>query len=210
MMAVESVHRFFDPTAIQFNHAILVAFIGFGVNVASAFLLKDHHHHHGHSHGATDHDHSHAQGHHHDVNLKAAYIHVIADAFTSVLAIVALFGGKLFGWNWLDPVMGLVGAGVIGWWVFGLVHETVVILLDKEPEHSDLNVEIHKAIEGDADTKITDLHIWQVGVNKFAAIISLVTHHPKSPDWYKQLLREHEELVHVTVEVHQCDHHAHA
>ncbi|MBA4147910.1 MAG: CDF family Co(II)/Ni(II) efflux transporter DmeF [Verrucomicrobia bacterium] len=201
MMGVESVHRFLEPAPIRFNEAILVACVGLAVNVVSAFILKDHHHH-GHSHEGHNHAHTHQ-----DVNLKAAYIHVIADAFTSVLAIGALFGGKFFGWNWLDPAMGIVGGIVIACWAYGLVRQTVVILLDQEPEHSDLNEEIYKAIEGVPDTKISDLHIWQVGVNKFAAIISVVTHEPKSPDWYKQLLREHEELVHVTVEVHHCDDH---
>lgn len=198
MMAVESIHRFLEPVTIRFDHAIIVACIGLVVNVVSAFLLKDHHHHHDHGHSHGTHDH------HHDVNLKAAYTHVIADAMTSVLAIGALFGGKYFGWNWLDPVMGIVGGGVIAWWAYGLVRETVVILVDKEPDQSDLNGEIHKAIESLPDTSICDIHIWQVGVNKFAAIIALVTHDPKSPEWYKNLLKEHEELVHVTIEIHQC------
>jgi cation diffusion facilitator family transporter len=193
------------------------------------------HHHHGHSHAhdhAHDHDHDHEHDHdhdckdhkaapyppqaeragergqhthHHDLNLKAAYMHVIADAITSLLAIFALTGGKLFGWAWLDPVMGIVGSGVIAQWAYTLIRDTNIILLDKEPEDSDLNAEIHKAIETDSDTRITDLHIWQVGVNKFAAIISLVSHDPKPPSFYKQALQVHEELAHVTVEVHKCE-----
>jgi cation diffusion facilitator family transporter len=201
-MVGESVNRLLHPLPIHFNEAIVVACVGLAVNVASAFLLKDQHHH------GAGHDHDHGQGHHHhhyDLNLKAAYIHVIADALTSVLAIIALTGGKFFGWTWLDPIMGLVGSAVITQWAYALVRDTNVILLDKEPETSDLNSEIHKAIERGDDTRITDLHIWQIGVNKFAAIISLVSHAPQSPAFYKQLLAEHEELVHVTVEIHKCE-----
>jgi cation diffusion facilitator family transporter len=150
------------------------------------------------------HSHEHGHSHDHDYNLKAAYIHVLADAVTSILAIGALVGGKIFGWNWLDPTMGLVGAAVISQWAYMLIRDTHVILLDKEPANSDLNVEIHKALEADADTRIADLHIWQVAVNKFAAIISVVAHEPKPPQAYKELLRQHEELVHVTVEVNRC------
>jgi cation diffusion facilitator family transporter len=200
-MAAESVVRLLHPLPIHFNEAIAVACVGLAVNVVSALLLKDHHHH-----PATEHHHDHGHGHgrHHDLNLKAAYIHVLADAVTSILAIGALTGGKLLGWVWLDPVMGLVGSAVISQWAYSLIRETHVILLDKEPDSSDLNAEIHKALEGDSDTRIADLHIWQVAANKFAAIISVVTHEPKSPQAYKELLREHEELVHVTVEVNLC------
>ena len=194
-MAGESINRIAHPLAIQFDEAILVACAGLAVNVASAFLLKTPHHH-GHTH---DHDHP------HDLNLKAAYVHVIADAVTSLLAIVALTGGKFLGWTWLDPVMGLVGSGVVAQWAYGLLRDTYPILLDKEPETTDLNREIHKALERDGDTRITDLHIWQIGVAKFAAIISVVAHEPKSPSDYKELLREHEELVHLTVEAQRCE-----
>lgn len=201
-MAGQSILRFMHPLPIHFNEAIAVACVGLTVNVTSALLLKDHHHHAG-----AERHHHHNPGHHHDLNLKAAYIHVLADAVTSMLAIIALTGGKLLGWVWLDPVMGLVGAAVITQWAYGLVRDTHVILLDKQPDDTDLNVEIRKALEADADTVIADLHIWQVAMNKFAAIISVVAHEPKSPDAYKNLLREHEELVHVTVEVNTCDSH---
>jgi cation diffusion facilitator family transporter len=198
-MAVESVNRLLHPLAIHYNEAIIVACVGLAVNVISALLLKDHDHGHG------DHGHGPGHSHHHDLNLKAAYLHVIADAVTSVLAITALTGGKIFGWTWLDPIMGIVGSGVIAQWAYGLVRDTNVILLDKEPEESDLNDEIRKAIQADGDSVITDLHIWQVGVRKFAAIISVVAHEPKSPAAYKVPLKEHEELVHVTVEVQKCN-----
>ncbi|EEF57590.1 CDF family Co(II)/Ni(II) efflux transporter DmeF [Pedosphaera parvula] len=210
-MVYESVERLFSPVQIHYNEAIAVAVVGLIVNVVSAWLLKDSHHHghdhgheHSHDHGHDD-DHKHGHAHDHDINLKAAYIHVIADAVTSMLAIVALVAGKLAGWSWLDPVMGIVGAGVIAQWAYSLIRQTNIILLDREPEETDLNEEIRKAIESDADSTITDLHIWQLGVNKFAAIISVVAHQPKSPDIYKARLKEHEELVHVTVEVHRCE-----
>ena len=195
VMAGESVHRFLHPLPIQFNEAIAVACVGLVVNIVSALLLKDHPHHEDH--------HSHA--HHHDLNLKAAYIHVLADAVTSLLAVAALTGGKFLGWTWLDPVMGIVGGGVIAQWAYGLVRDTHVILLDREPDSSDLNAEIRRSIESDGDTAIADLHIWQVGVNKFSAIISVVAHQPLSPAAYKALLKEHAELVHITVEVQRCD-----
>ena len=200
-MVVESVNRLLHPLPIHFNEAILVACVGLTVNVVSALMLKGSHSHGvGHHH---EHEHGHSHGHHHDLNLKAAYLHVLADAVTSLLAIFALTGGKFFGWTWLDPVMGIVGSGVIAQWAYALIRDTNVILLDKEPDTTDLNLEIRKAIETD-DTRITDLHIWQIGVHKFAAIICLVSHHPKAPSAYKKALAEHEELVHVTVETHQC------
>src|SRR5665213_750635 len=198
VMAGESISRLIHPLPIQFNQAIVVACLGLAVNVTSAWILKDQHHHH-------HHEGEHEHHHHHDLNLRSAYLHVIADAFTSVLANMALVSGKFFGWYWMDAIVGLVGSAVIGQWAYWLMRQTTVILLDKEPEESDLNYEIRKAIENDSDTVIADLHIWQVGVNKFAAVISLVAHWPKSPEFDKQLLRQHEELIHVTVEVNQCD-----
>ncbi len=202
LMAGESVHRVFVPVPIRFNDAIGVAVIGLLVNVVCALLLKDdHHHHHGHSHA----DH----GHHHsgDLNRHAAYIHVLADALTSVTAIVALLAGKFFGWSWLDPVMGIVGSAVVAVWAYGLVRDTSGILLDRTPESSDLPDEIRRAVESDGDALLTDLHIWQVSAGRFAAIISIVAHDPKPAEAYRDLLREHEELVHVTVEVQHCPEH---
>ena len=209
-MIVESVNRLLHPLPIHFNEAIIVAVLGLVVNVVSAWLLKDEeHHHHGHTHGHGEHglehgEHAHSGGHRHDLNLRAAYVHVIADALTSVLAIAALTGGKFLGYAWLDPVMGLVGSAVIAQWAYSLVRDTSGILLDEEPETSDLNEEIRKAIKSDRDALITDLHIWQVGVGKFAAIISVVAHEPRTPSFYKEGLKQHEELVHVTVEVERC------
>jgi cation diffusion facilitator family transporter len=203
-MLVESVRRLFQPLVIHYNEAIGIAAVGLVVNLVSAFLLKDSHQH-GHAHDHSIHAAAHSHSHEHDINLKSAYIHVLADAATSVLAIIALTAGKLWGAAWMDPVMGIVGGAVISQWACGLIRQTQTILLDKEPENCDLNREIRKSIESDGDSVITDLHIWQVGSNKFAAIISLVAHHAKSPEEYKTPLKQHEELVHVTVEIHRCE-----
>ena len=196
LMAAQSIHRLFAPQPIHFRDAIIIATIGLAVNLLCAFLLKDqpHHHHHGPGDGH----------HHHDLNLRAAYLHVLADAFTSLTAIAALSGGYFLGWVWLDAVMGLVGTVVILSWAYTLVRDTGAILLDRVPASSDLPVVIQEGIESDGDARITDLHIWQVGVNKFAAIIGVVAHHPKTPDQYRETLKIHEELVHVTIEVQTC------
>ena len=169
-------------------------FLGLIVNLASAWLLQEDHH--GHSHyGDRKHD-----RHHRDSNLKAAYIHVVTDALTSVLAIVALYSGKYLGWIWLDPVMGLVGAAVISKWSYGLVRDTGVILLDGAIDKQ-IKLEIMTAIEADGDSHITDLHLWYIGQNHLSAIIAIVTYNPRSPEYYKSLLNKIPSLVHVTVEV---------
>lgn len=206
-MAGESVHRLFSPLAIHFNEAIAIAALGLCVNLVCAFLLKDDPHHQHPHHDTHDHA-SHSSGsHHHDLNLKAAYVHVLADAFTSVLAISALASGKFFGWSWLDPVVGIVGSAVVFSWAYSLVRDTGTVLLDVTPATSDLPVEIRRAVESDGDSIVTDLHIWQVSSGKFAAIVSIVAHEPKSCEAYRALLREHEELVHVTIETQHCHDH---
>jgi cation diffusion facilitator family transporter len=213
VMLLESVERIVSPHAILFNEAIAVACIGLTVNIISAFLLKDdhdHHHAHTHEHHAHDHnhnhdhDHDHGHGHHHDHNLKAAYMHVLADAMTSVLAIVALISGKYWGWHWLDPVMGIVGAIIISRWSYNLMKQSVPILLDSGIE-DDYKREIRQAIENDSDNRVYDLHIWRISANHYAAIIALVTHHPKPAEHYKQLLHDFKKLSHITIEVNQCD-----
>ncbi len=204
-MAGESVHRLFSPLSIHFNEAIGIAALGLCVNLVCAFLLKDdpgHQHSRGHDHGVGG-GHSHG----HDLNLRAAYIHVLADAFTSVLAISALTSGKFFGWSWLDPVVGIVGSGVVFSWAYTLLRDTGIVLLDVIPKGSDLPTVIREGIESDGDSVVTDLHIWQVSSGKFAAIVSVVAHEPKSCDAYRALLAEHEELVHVTIETHHCHDH---
>ncbi|MBE9135698.1 CDF family Co(II)/Ni(II) efflux transporter DmeF [Nodosilinea sp. LEGE 07088] len=196
VMAFESVTRLFQPQAIQFNEAIGVAVLGLAVNLASAWLLRDHHDH-GHDHHSDDHDH------HQDHNLRAAYVHVLADALTSVLAIIALFAGKFLGWVWLDAVMGLVGAGLITRWAYGLVSDTSSILLDGGIDKQ-IKLDIMTAIEDDADNRVTDLHLWYVSQNHIAATISLVSHYPQAPEHYKRLLNHIPALSHVIVEVNHC------
>ena len=203
LMAGESVHRFFAPQSIRFNQAIGVAVIGLVVNLVCAWLLRDEHHHPQH----TGHAHSQEPGHGRaprDLNLRAAYIHVLADALTSVTAIVALTAGKFLGWSWLDPAMGMVGSVIVLVWAYGLVRDSSGILLDRTPESSDLPGELRRAVESDGDSLITDLHVWQVGPGKFAAIVGIAAHHPKPAETYRALFREHQELVHVTVEVQRC------
>jgi cation diffusion facilitator family transporter len=196
LVGVESFQRLITPKTILFNQAIAVAVVGLIVNLVSAFLLQNKHHH-GHKHDSGKH-------HHHDHNLRAAYLHVLADALTSVLAIIALLTGKIFGWIWMDPVMGIVGATVITKWSYGLLIDTGKILLDRDVNQEAVD-EIRSKIESDSDTKVTDIHVWRVGSHHLSAFISLVTHYPKSPDHYKNLLLEYDEIVHVTIEVNACE-----
>ena len=204
LMAGESVHRLVVPLPIHYSEAVGVAAVALLVNLVCAFLLRSGHSHHHHGHGHDHHGHEH---HHEDLNLRAAYLHVLADAFTTLAAILALLGGKFFGWPWLDPVVGLAGSVVVFSWAYSLLRATSGILLDRTPESSDLPDEIRRAVEGDGDSLVTDLHVWQVGAGKFAAIVSIVAHEPKSSDTYRELFREHGELVHVTVEIQQCHEH---
>ena len=189
-MVIESIQRLVVPQSIHFNEAIGVAVLGLFVNIISALLLQ----------GRPGHSH----GHHHDHNLKAAYLHVLADALTSLLAIIALVSGKFLGWNWLDPVMGLVGAAVITRWSYSLLRETSPVLLDGSIEGAYLTA-IKKAIEKTMDNRIADIHVWQVGPAQYAAIISVVTHYPQRIEYYKELLRDFQELAHITIEVNTCD-----
>jgi cation diffusion facilitator family transporter len=195
LIGVESIQRLISPQPIRFNEAIAVAFIGLVVNVISAFLLQekhDHHHGHGHNHGNNKKFHDH--------NLRAAYFHVLADALTSLLAIIALFTGKAFGWIWMDPIMGIVGALIISRWSYGLLIDTGRVLLDRDVNQEAVE-EIRSIIESDSDNRVSDLHVWRVGSHHLSAIVSIVTHYPKSPDHYKKLLAEYDEIAHVTVEV---------
>ncbi|MCB0196445.1 MAG: cation transporter, partial [Anaerolineae bacterium] len=176
------------------------------VNLVSAFLLKDDHHHHHHH----EHDHHHHDDHHHehddhdhDHNLQAAYLHVLADAMTSVFAIATLVAGKYLGWGWLDPIMGMVGAVIITRWSLGLLKQTSPILLDASIE-PDYQADIKAAIERDADNRVADMHVWKVGANHYAAIIAIVTHFPNTTEHYKALLKRFDRLSHVTIEIHEC------
>ena len=201
LMIFQSIERLIAPSPIHYNQAIGIAIVGLLVNLVSAWLLKNgHHHDHGHSH-------EHGQGHdhhgHHDLNLRSAYIHVIADAATSVLAIIALFGGKLWGASWLDPVMGLVGAIMVSVWAYGLLRDTSRVLLDAEMT-APIVAEIREVIaESPIKATISDLHVWRLGQGKYACILSLVTDNNAAPEYFKKQLRIHEELVHITVETNQ-------
>ncbi|WP_454734637.1 CDF family Co(II)/Ni(II) efflux transporter DmeF [Cupriavidus necator] len=219
LMAAGSVERLFSPQAIHYREAMAVTALGLLVNLGCALILggHSHEHGHGHDHGHHHHEHDHHHGHHHDINLRAAYVHVLADAATSVLAIVALAGGWWLGWAWLDPVMGLVGAALVGKWAIGLLRQSGTVLLDREMDHPVVE-EVREVVAGldqgkDHDeerTRITDLHVWRVGRQKFACIVCLVTHdHALTPQRVRQALSVHEELVHVTVEISRCEHGAH-
>ncbi len=200
----ESLVRLTQPIHINFERAIAVAIVGLVVNLVCAWLLKDDHAHHGH-HGHGHHHHSHHDDHHEtgkarDNNLRAAYLHVLADAMTSVLAIVALLLGRSYGWLWADPIMGVVGALVITRWSWGLMQDSGSVLLDAAAEGQEVRQEIREAIEP-TGSQVADLHVWQVGPGHFAAIISLMAQEPKEPAHYKALLAHIHELSHVTVEV---------
>lgn len=197
-MVYQSVERLIAPSPIQYNQAIAIAMVGLLVNLLSAWLLKDgHHHHHGHSH---DNEHGHD---HHDLNLRSAYLHVIADAATSVLAIIALFSGKLWGAAWLDPVMGLVGAGLVSVWAYGLLRDTGRVLLDAEMDAPVVD-EIREVIAASPiKAQICDLHVWRVGKGKYACILSLATANDVVPEYFREQLSIHDELVHISIEINR-------
>jgi cation diffusion facilitator family transporter len=207
LIAYESIVRLMSPVPIRFGEATMVAFIGLAVNLASAWLLWDpsgshahsHHHHEAHD----NHDHNNHPRTSTDQNLRAAYVHVLADAFTSVLAIVALLAGSHLGWVWLDPIIGIVGAIVIGRWAVGLITNSAATLLDFAQDRG-LHEHVRERLEKGGD-RVSDLHLWQVGPGHHAAIISLVSDTPQSPEHYKEKL-ETMRLSHLTVEVHKCGH----
>lgn len=205
MMVFGSVERIVSPQPIHYREAMLVAALGLVVNIVCAIILG-HAHDHGHAHGHEHHDHDHH--HHHDLNLKSAYLHVIADAATSVLAIVALAGGWIYGWSWLDPLMGMLGALLVGIWAKNLVAETGKVLLDREMDDPVVE-EIREAVEtgpDSGDTHITDLHVWRVGKRSYACAMSVLTHDPDlTPPRVREQLARHEEIVHATIEIHLCD-----
>jgi len=199
LMAVASLERLIVPQQIRFREAIAVAVVGLSVNVVCALILGRAHDHHGKAHARQEHA--------HDLNLRSAYLHVVADAATSVLAIVALVGGLLLGLTWLDPAMGIIGAMLVARWAWGLLRDASRVLLDREMDHP-VTAEIREvvaALDQTKTTRIADLHLWRVGKARFACILSLVTHDPSmTPNRVKAGLSAHEELAHVTVEIHQC------
>jgi cation diffusion facilitator family transporter len=197
-IAYESASRIFSPVSIRFDEALIVAVLGLAVNLASAWLLMDRDHHHDH-----DHAHAHEHHHHHDSNIRAAYLHVIADALTSVLAIVALLVGRFRGWVWLDPAIGIVGALVIARWSFGLLRSAGAVLLDMVPD-SDLVARLRKNLEIDGD-RVADLHVWRLGPGHIGVIASIVSDHPAPPSVYKARLAGFDRLSHVSIEVQPCE-----
>jgi cation diffusion facilitator family transporter len=201
LMVIGSLERLVTPQPIHYREAIIVTVLGFAVNVLCALILSR----------SNDHQHKSDEAthaHHHDLNLKSAYVHVIADAATSILAIIALIGGLLLGWAWLDPAIGILGAVLVAIWAKGLIAQTGNVLLDREMDHPIVD-EIRAAIETDADhgdTRIVDLHVWRVGKRAYACALSLVTHDATlTPQRIREQLAQHDEIVHVTTEIHQCE-----
>jgi cation diffusion facilitator family transporter len=205
-MAWESVARLFAPVEIAFDWAIAVAVVGLAVNAASVLLLcvldhgHDHHEHHDPDLDNEDDGHHH---HGHDLNLRSAYLHVLADALTSVLAIVALLAGRFFGAWWMDPLMGLLGAALVTRWSWGLLRDTGRLLLDHQAPEPVLRA-VREAIEGVADNRLYDLHVWSVAPGAYAAALGVVTHAPREPDHYRALIPADLGIVHATVEVQRC------
>ena len=201
-MVAESLARLHRPVVIQFREALPVAVLGLCVNLVSAVLLG-----HGHDHDH-DHDHDHEPGrqaHHHDHNLRAAYFHVLADALTSVLAILALVCGRFWGWSFLDPLMGVVGGVVILKWAWSLCQGAALQLLDACPSHED-EQRLRASLEAIDDVRVADLHLWEIGPGRRSCIVSLVTSRPRDADFYREHARSVLDLSHVTVEVHRCEH----
>jgi cation diffusion facilitator family transporter len=208
-MGVQSIERLFNPVNIHYNEAISIAIVGLIVNFICAWLLRENgHHHHHHSHDDHDHHHHHHHSHDdHDLNQKAAFLHVVADAVTSVLAIIALFAGKYFGWDFLDAILGIVGAVLVAQWSWGLIRETGKTLLDAEMEHPVVK-EIQEVVEElDNQITITDLHVWKVGRSKFSCILSLNTVNDSlTAEVVRKALSIHEEIVHISVEINKNFH----
>jgi len=205
-MIFGSLERLWSPQAIHYPEAMAVAAFGLAVNLVCALILgQAHDHHHDHDHG---HTHEHGHDHHHDLNLKSAYIHVLADAATSVLAIAALAGGWLYGWAWLDPLTGLLGAVLVALWSRKLLAQTGRVLLDREmdaPVVAEIR-EVIAALPATGQTTLTDLHVWRVGGDSYACALSLLTHDGAlTPLHIREQLGIHEEIVHATVEIHFCD-----
>ena len=202
IMAWESMFRLVNPVNIAFNQAIAVAVLGLIVNGASVFILGIDHHHDNHGHDHHDHDHHDHDHHHHDHNLKSAYLHVLADALTSLLAIFALLLGKYFGLVWMDPLMGIVGSILVARWSWGLLKNTSAILLDEQgADHK--QEAIRSAIEAEAGNRVVDLHVWTLGPNITAASITIVSTVPRPPAYYKSLLSENVRVEHLTIEVNK-------
>jgi cation diffusion facilitator family transporter len=207
LIGYEAVMRLIAPIPVRFDEAIAIAVLGLGVNVASAFMLgggaHDHLHAHGHDHPHHDHDHPHhhdAAHTHRDHNLRAAVVHVMADAAVSVLVIVGLLLGRFLGWVWMDPLAGLLGAAVITSWSYALIRDTGSVLLDMTPDPN-MAENIRMAIERDGD-RLCDLHLWRLGPGHIGVIVSVATAMPRAPTFYRERLASFRSLSHVTIEVH--------
>lgn len=226
LVGFESLSRLANPTPIRFGEAIAVAVLGLAVNLYSARILHESGHDHGHGHHGHDHhghgEHGHEHGHahhgpvehgtgerpagdHHDHNLRAAYLHVLTDALTSVLAIAGLVAGLAYGWTWMDPMIGVLGSIVIAWWALGLLRSAGAVLVDAVPDRG-LADAIAARLERGGD-RLTDLHLWRVGPGHLAAIVSIVSDAPEPPERYKARIADLPTLSHVTVEVHPCQNH---
>lgn len=203
-MAIESIGRLISPVEIAFNQAIFVAVLGLIVNGGSVLILG-HHHHPEEAHDLEtdleEHAHYHEHHHHHDHNLISAYLHVLADALTSLLAIFALLAAKYFGFIWADPLMGIVGAILVARWSFGLLHSTGVVLLDRQGP-DDLREMVRRRIENDNGNRVVDLHLWAIGPKMYSVIVSIVAAEPREPDHYKALIPSDSGIVHISIEVH--------
>jgi len=195
-MAFQSIERLINPIDIHYNQAIPIAILGLVINLICAWLLHDDHHHHHHHHG---HENEHAHG-HHDLNQKAAFMHVVADAVTSVFAIIALFAAKYLDWGFLDAVLGIAGSILVAKWAIGLIRETGKTLLDAEMDHPVVE-EIREVIAEFSMVEITDLHVWKVGKGKFSCILALATDSSLNADQVREALSIHDEIVHVSVEI---------
>jgi len=200
-IAYESMTRLVHPVPIAYGEAIFIAVLGLLVNLLSAWLLRDDTHHHGGHEGVDSHAHHH---HDRDHNLRAAYLHVLADAATSVLAILALLVAMLSDWTWADPAVGIIGSVVIVSWAYGLIRDSGAVLLDVAPDPG-IEAAIRQRLETEGD-RITDMHLWQVGPGHRAAVVSIVSDHPLAPSAYKRRLSGVPHLSHVTVEVEPCRH----
>jgi cation diffusion facilitator family transporter len=201
LIGYESVTRILAPIQIHFAEAIPIACVGLAVNIASAWLLSASDHHHGRSHGGA-HDEEHEHGHGatgRDNNMRAAVIHVVADAAVSVLVIIGLLLARTFGWLWMDPLAGIIGACVIASWSYGLIRDTGAILLDRIPDRG-LAKELRTTIESDG-SKLADLHLWRLGPGHLGAILSVCPTEPRNPDYYRTKLARYRSLSHVTIEI---------